>query len=113
MMNTIPLVPILPAELFGEQMIVEEADIETATAATAPFKASRFVVKPGQRSEIDKHAVKECWFIAQGEGRLICNGTVEGKVSAGDVLFYDSFQSHQVINTSTENELLIFAVWWK
>ncbi|MBC7886375.1 MAG: cupin domain-containing protein [Ferruginibacter sp.] len=94
-------------------MVVDEIDLgHESGQPIAPFKGSKFIVYPNQTSPLDIHDVKECWFIAAGSGIVTCNGATEKAVNPGDVLFFNSQQSHQVFNNGPEN-LLVFSVWWK
>ncbi|GAA3627167.1 cupin domain-containing protein [Flavivirga jejuensis] len=101
----------LPPLIEKEIMVVEEVVFNTNNIQLAPFKASRWEVFPGKSSLIDVHEVRECWFIAKGEGELIRNEKKEGKVKQGDILFFDSNESHSICNSGKEN-ILIFSIWW-
>ncbi|MEL6862987.1 MAG: class I tRNA ligase family protein, partial [Bacteroidota bacterium] len=91
---------------------VEEVDLTQDKERFAPFKASRFEVFPGKTSPVDIHEVRECWFISEGQGSLIYNGEKLQEVKAGEVLYFDSHQSHAIENTGDSN-LVIFSTWWK
>ncbi|WP_103069465.1 cupin domain-containing protein [Aquimarina sediminis] len=101
----------LPPTENKDVMVVEELLMNLEEHNKAPFKVSRWEVYPDKSSPIDTHEVRECWFIARGKGELIRNGVNEGIVSQGDVLFFDSYQSHSIHNIGIEN-LLVFSTWW-
>ncbi len=110
-MNTTPKLNFLPSENFGEGVWVDVVDMQKAGEKAFPFKASRIVISPGQWSPLDEHEVRECWFIAAGEGTLVYAGEVTEKVKTGDFLYYDSFKSHKILNESS-GDLVIFSMWW-
>ncbi len=112
-MNNLPRLSFLSPEIFGHAMVVDEIDLgHESEQPVAPFKGSKFIVYPNETSPLDIHDVKECWFIASGSGIVTYNGDRKEAVKPGDVLFFDSQQSHEVFNNGTEN-LLVFSVWWK
>ncbi|WP_161964065.1 class I tRNA ligase family protein [Chitinophaga flava] len=106
------LLDFMEPEVEAGIMEVREVNLINNDERIAPFKASRFEVYPGQQSPLDIHEVRECWFVSQGKGEVIYNGTEVVPVSSGDVLYFESNQSHQVTNTG-EDQLIIFSVWWK
>ena len=111
-MNTIPKLSFLPPEIH-ETMVVDEIDLgHTADQAIAPFKGSKWVVKPNEWSPLDIHDVRECWFIASGTGIVTYKEEFKEAVKAGDVLYFNSQESHKVFNNGTE-DLLVFSVWWQ
>lgn len=112
-MNNNPKLSFLPEETFGNAMVVDEIDLGHESPKTlAPFKGSKFVVFPGATSPVDVHDVKECWFVAAGSGLVTYDGSYTEPVKTGDVLCFDSRQSHLVHNNGSEN-LMIFSIWWK
>ena len=112
-MNKIPQLTFHEPEWEGQAMMVEEVKLfHESEQPLAPFKSSRLVEYPGKTSPLDLHDVKECWFIASGEGIVTYDGADEVSVKPGDVLYYDSRKSHSITNTGNK-ELLIFSVWWK
>lgn len=112
-MNNIAKLSFLPPELYDNAMVVDEIDLgHESEHPIAPFKGSKFIVYPNETSPLDIHDVKECWFIASGSGIVTYNGELKEAVKPGDVLFFDSQQSHQIFNNGTAN-LMIFSVWWK
>lgn len=109
-MSQIPKLSFLPPEIFGQSMRVNEIDF-TDVRPLPPFKCSRFVVNPGQVSPLDVHDVKECWFIASGNGIIHYNDDVRTRVNHGDILYFDSNKGHQIQNDNTE-DLVAFSIWW-
>ena len=110
-MTEIPKLKFKTPELYDNAMVVDEIDYVLDNQSVSPFKASRFLVYPGQISPLDKHQVRETWFISSGKGELIYNESVKCEVSPGDVYYFDSNKSHQLRNTGDE-DLVVFAVWW-
>src|SRR4051812_4270965 len=111
-MFQIPKLSFLPPETFGESMNVDEINFSFNGTSLPPFKGSRFVVYPGQTSPLDVHQVKECWFIASGKGIIYYADDITMEVNQGDILYFDSNKSHQVLNNYTK-DLLIFSIWWQ
>lgn len=112
-MNHIPKLSFLPPELLDNAMVVDEINFgHEKQQPAAPFKGSKFIVYPNETSPLDIHDVKECWFVASGSGIVTYDGKDKEAIKPGDVLLFESQQSHQVFNNGTQN-LLIFSVWWK
>lgn len=111
-MNNNPALSFLPSELYDHAMVVDEIDFGHAKdQPISPFKGSKFIVYPDETSPLDVHDVKECWFIASGSGILTYEGELKKAIQPGDVLLFDSQQSHKVLNNGTE-DLVVFSVWW-
>ena len=112
-MHNNPKLSFLPAEIIGDAMVVDEIDFgHEVIMPIAPFKGSKFIVYPNESTPVDVHDVKECWFIAAGSGLVTYNGKRKEVVKTGDVLCFESQQSHEVFNNGSE-DLMIFSVWWK
>lgn len=76
-----------------------------------PFEGGKFIVEPLKKSNLDQHKVQECWMVAKREGILFHENN-KIKINEGDFLFYESFKTHQVSNTSKSENLIIYTVWW-
>ncbi|SFD00918.1 Cupin domain-containing protein [Chitinophaga sp. CF118] len=76
----------------------------------APFKSGIFIIEPGFTSILDAHSVKECWFVFQGSGELSLEGTVK-VVREGEMIFFNSFEKHQITNTGPR-DIKILSIWW-
>ncbi len=87
---------------------VEEVDLQSL----APFKASFFEVSPNMASPVDAHSVKEIWIVLKGEGELTVNHKEVNNIQLGDIIYFDSFESHLVRNTS-QNDLRVLSLWWE
>src|SRR5687767_13435875 len=85
-------------------------DITWPTATTAPFQLADFSVAPGQQTASDTHAVRELWIIMEGSGVLRHQGQ-EYAIAAGDAVFFESFETHQLANTGPQ-ELRVQSIWW-
>lgn len=111
-MNQLPHLSFLTPEIIEDLMVVDEIDFGQETGQPlAPFKGSKFIVYPNHTSPLDIHDVKECWFVASGSGVVTYNDEKKIIIKPGDVLYFESQQSHDVYNNGTEN-LMIFSVWW-
>jgi methionyl-tRNA synthetase len=86
-------------------------DLPQAAAPVAPFTLARFVVPPGVATSPDTHDVREVWVIVRGEGLLVLDGE-QTRVRPGDVLYYESRQTHQLLNDGDEPVELV-TVWWQ
>ena len=87
---------------------VEEIEFNTVGS----FKGSLFFISPNCISPLDVHAVKESWTVLNGKGELTINGKVIAEhIQAGDVIYFEPFESHTVKNTSDE-VLKIVSLWW-
>jgi mannose-6-phosphate isomerase-like protein (cupin superfamily) len=76
----------------------------------APFQASRFSVRPGVATEVDQHAVRECWLVVQGAGTVRHDGR-DLPAAAGDAFLFDSQERHQLRNDGPE-EMVVVSLWW-
>lgn len=86
-------------------------DLPRATAPVAPFTLARFVVPPGVATSPDTHDVREVWLIVRGEGVLTLDGE-ETRVRPGDVLYFESRRTHQLVNDGDEPVELV-SLWWR
>jgi mannose-6-phosphate isomerase-like protein (cupin superfamily) len=86
-------------------------DLPQVTAPVAPFTLARFVVPAGLSSSPDTHDVRELWVILSGEGLLLLDGD-ESRVGAGDVLYFESRETHQLVNDGQEPVELV-SMWWR
>jgi len=79
-------------------------------ANDVPFNVALFTVEANGESITDVHRVKEIWLIQSGLGMLEYNNQC-GYVKEGDILFFDSFKTHKIINHSL-NDIRILSIWW-
>lgn len=77
----------------------------------APFTVARFVVPAGISSSPDKHEVREMWVVVRGAGRLVLDGE-ERPLSTGDVVYFESERTHQLVNDSDQPVELV-SIWWR
>ena len=77
----------------------------------ANFTLARIHVPVGVTTAEDHHEVREVWLVQSGGGVLALDG-VKQRISAGDMLFYDSFRRHQLHNDGTE-PVDIISIWWQ
>jgi mannose-6-phosphate isomerase-like protein (cupin superfamily) len=92
-------------------MKLEEILLNQDPKSGLPAHMSRWEVGPGGSSPLDHHRVRECWFIASGSGELTFKGEEKMEVAAGDILYFDSWESHEVKNTG-QTTLSVFSIWW-
>ena len=104
--------PFMHPVFEGDAIKVDQIDFGAIDCSRMPFKASRFEVYPGKQTPLDQHEVVECWFIAKGVGELEYDGENRLNVKEGEVLYFNPYQSHTIINTGGEN-LVIYSIWWK
>ena len=100
----------LDSEKPCDGMLMRELRTEYSGAALTPFKAAEFSVAPGCRSLAEVHTVREVWFVSSGCGVLTRNNR-DMRVGAGDVIYFDSRDSHQLHNDAGE-PFRALAIWW-
>lgn len=106
-MHSIPKKPID----WYENKTINVAEIDFAEHA--PFCGSFFNVNPGAESPVDQHEVLEVWLVISGAGELFVGDSTEAKsIQMGDVVKFDSFETHRVKNNSNE-VLKMISLWWK
>ena len=88
-------------------IVVDEVNLESIKS---PFKQSIISIPSGAISPLDQHEVKETWLIMSGYGSLTCNDTPK-PLKKGDAVFFESFDTHQVTNESSE-VMKIISTWW-
>lgn len=85
--------------------------LPTVEVPVAPFTLARFSVPPGVTSAADCHEVREIWLVQSGSGLLTVDG-VSDRLCAGQVRFFDSFQTHQLYNDGDDTIELV-SIWWR
>ncbi|WP_217606637.1 cupin domain-containing protein [Chitinophaga sp. GbtcB8] len=107
--------PIIPMTVASSELTNETATYNLSKIfedqALSDFNLIRFIVYPGQRSVEDQHRSREYWYIAKGEGRLTINGQ-DVIAKEGEVFFFNSLSTHQIINLSNDHNLEILSIWW-
>lgn len=78
--------------------------------SVAPFRASRWSVRPGEWSNWDRHDVLEIWMVAAGTGS-VWREEHETIVGPGDVVFMPRQVAHRLHNTGSAT-MSLFSVWW-
>lgn len=107
----LPRLELAPPEDWAPGMRVVPVVVPSdGDGPAAPFKASRFTVAPGTSTPLDRHSVREIWFIADGSGELTWEGTSR-RVETGDVLYFPSETGHTVHNDGP-GVMTVFSVWW-
>lgn len=69
-------------------------------------------VLPLESSEFHNHFENEVFFITNGLG-TIKNGTEEYSVKCGDVIIFDKFESHSIVNTTPNEPLNFISLYWE
>ena len=91
--------------------MVTEFDIPSSPGVSPPFNLARFTLACGTKTDIDQHLVKEVWLIARGSGVVNYKGKPIS-VSAGDAVYFESNESHQLLNNGNST-IEVFSIWWK
>jgi quercetin dioxygenase-like cupin family protein len=104
------IIPFDTAEQYPDGMTVQEVGFPVSTTPTAPFRATRIVVKAGGRSPVDRHAVTECWFAASGTATIQL-GDDSFTLMPGNVVGIAPHIPHQAIN-DTDQDFVFYSLWW-
>ena len=91
-------------------MLMRRLDVKQLRALGVPFDGACFELAPGTETAIDSHSESEIWVGLHGSGRLTI-GNVERQFNSGDIVFFKSWQLHQLLNTG-HDPLVVFSVWW-
>lgn len=96
-------------------------DIEKVTLANTSFRQvlhtgqhAQLVVmslKPGEDIGLEVHPTTDQFLrVEQGEGKVVMNGE-EQPIKNGDAIIVPAGTEHNIINTSSENELKLYTVY--
>lgn len=66
---------------------------------------------PGESTRYHAHHEHEQFIIISGHG-IIRSGDEEISINSGDVISFSAGESHQLLNTDTEQNLIFFSNWW-
>lgn len=77
---------------------------------SAPFKASRWRLDPGEWSNWDQHEVLEVWMVATGTGS-VWREEQETVIGPGDAVLMPSQVRHRLHNTGSV-PMTLFSIWW-
>ena len=105
--------PALPFEVMAlglAGITYGEFDLAQLDAEAAPFQAALLRVASQCNTPVDRHAVRECWYVATGTGTLSYDGG-QYPIQSQQLLFFESHHPHSVHNTGDE-DLIIFSLWW-
>lgn len=69
-------------------------------------------VLPLESSEFHNHFENEVFFITNGNG-IIKNGSEEHNVKNGDVIIFEKFESHSILNTNKSELLNFISLYWE
>jgi mannose-6-phosphate isomerase-like protein (cupin superfamily) len=86
-------------------------DMPMVERSSAPFTLARVTVPVGGSTEEDQHEVREIWVVLEGRGDLVAAGQPTS-IGPGDTLFFDSYETHRVVNVS-DQALEILSIWWR
>ena len=89
-------------------------DISDAQSGVTPFSSAWVRIEPGGLSHKHRHHDREVWFIMKGEGQLtveVAGQRTSASVSAGQVVEFDPFSTHEVANDADE-PLVFLTVYW-
>jgi len=105
----------LPFVNFEELEYYEEGltsqNVEKQKDLEIPVGVARMVLKSGCTTPLDSHNVKEAWLIGNGKGELIFEGKTLRSLVAGDIVTFNSNETHQLKNLSNV-DMLIYSLWW-
>lgn len=91
-------------------MLMRRLDVKQLRALGVPFDGACFELAPGAETPVDGHAESEIWVCLHGSGQLTI-GNVARQFASGDIVFFESWQSHQLLNTGPD-PIVVFSVWW-
>ena len=76
-----------------------------------PFSADFGIVGVGQATKEHRHDEKETFIIVGGKG-ILESEAIKFEIEAGDVIHFEPFESHTLINTGTDN-LSFLTIYWR
>lgn len=101
--------PVATSETSGSEVgIFELANI---IRPTVPFTLATVTVSVGGAVDPHSHGVREIWMLTHGRGLLTIDGE-RSVAQAGDVLYFESHQSHQITNDG-DLPLRFLSIWWQ
>lgn len=80
-------------------------------SSRAPFHIVHISVASNQRTQEHRHDESESFFIVKGEGSIDSEGRTQ-KVKAGDLIHFDPFESHSLLNRGGET-LSFLSIYWR
>ena len=116
-MSRLPIrIPVGPGQEMDPGVVLRVLDPLACCPGPVPFQCSIFTVAPASRTSVDRHSVRECWFIAQGRGCLSSDAgpaaaAALAPAEAGDAFLFDGGVGHSIENTGP-GPLLVISVWW-
>ena len=105
-----PVLKYQAAEHFEGGLKSENSQMRTLNS-DCPVGLGRMLLKKGGVTPFDQHPVKESWLVANGEGELEFKESSTLKIQTGDIVVFDSNESHLLKNTG-DSDLLMFSIWW-
>ncbi len=80
-------------------------------ADDTPFNVCYMLVAPNQKTKEHRHDERESFLILSGEGNIDSESNLQ-KVKAGDLIHFDPFESHSLVNTGVET-LSFLTIYWR
>lgn len=105
-----PVLGYQRAEFIDIGLTSENAATREADPA-CPVGMGRLVLASGGVSPLDSHRVKEAWLVASGEAELVFQGRLRRRLVPGNIVMFDSYESHVLTNTGAV-DFVCFSVWW-
>lgn len=110
------IMPDITAAVFSNWDVVSpgvtlsEVSLPSEVNSKLPFNIAEFHVEPGGATTLESHAVRELWYVLDGQGRM--PGTeVDRVIVRGDLLFMESQVPHSVVNDGPL-AFKALAIWW-
>ncbi|TXL01874.1 hypothetical protein BMR09_17680, partial [Methylococcaceae bacterium CS3] len=97
-------------EEFGDSLISQNA-VMRSLCKPAPIGLGRLTLASNSSAPLDVHGVKEALMVSEGEGKVVVNGIEEIAINTGDIVVFDSNESHLLTNCS-DKTMHLFSVWW-
>jgi methionyl-tRNA synthetase len=77
----------------------------------APWGFGRAVIEAGGATEPHAHEEHETFLILDGEGTMVI-GDESAAVEAGQSVLIPAGEPHQLVNESTERQLVFLSIYW-
>lgn len=81
------------------------------TETDKPFQLNEVVVKRGQQTPLDQHAVAEIWYIQSGHGTLHFDGK-DHELKPGSWVHFPPHKPHQATSADS-SDLHLLSIYWE
>ena len=76
-----------------------------------PFNAECYQIEFAEEALLDRESIFEIWLVVKGRAKVKYRDSIK-PVSTGDIIYFYSFQAHQLIDVGNEG-ITIISIWWK